>query len=82
MKISAGARIPAFTDCESKQVKGSFDFIGLIYYVTANVSDNQDSLKQKFRDITRDMAADMIRKFFGYLMAVAVAKHSYMSLVH
>ncbi|XP_028771203.1 hydroxyisourate hydrolase [Neltuma alba] len=60
MKANAGARIPAFTDRESKQVRGSCDFIGLIYYTTANVSDNQDSLKQEFRDIGRDMAANII----------------------
>lgn len=60
MKTSAGARIPAFTDRESKQVKGSYDFIGLIYYTIANVSDNHDSLKQKFRDIGADMAAKLI----------------------
>ncbi|GFY98716.1 beta glucosidase 9 [Actinidia rufa] len=28
MKKNAGTRIPAFTELESKQVKGSFDFIG------------------------------------------------------
>ncbi|KAK4282495.1 hypothetical protein QN277_013864 [Acacia crassicarpa] len=60
MKTSAGARIPTFTDRESKQVKGSSDFIGLIYYTISNISNNPDSLKQKYRDISKDMAVDII----------------------
>ncbi|XP_027365302.1 hydroxyisourate hydrolase-like [Abrus precatorius] len=60
MKTNAGARIPAFTNHESELVKGSFDFIGLIHYATANVTDNSESLNIKLRDYTGDMAATIV----------------------
>ncbi|KAJ1395825.1 Glycoside hydrolase family 1 [Sesbania bispinosa] len=44
MKRNAGARIPAFTSCESKQVKGAYDFIGVIHYSNVNITDNSDAL--------------------------------------
>ncbi|XP_061347351.1 hydroxyisourate hydrolase-like isoform X3 [Gastrolobium bilobum] len=56
MKTNAGARIPAFTNHESKQVKGSCDFIGVIHYTNVNVTDNSDALKNKLRDYNADMA--------------------------
>ncbi|KAH1058311.1 Hydroxyisourate hydrolase [Glycine soja] len=59
MKTNAGERIPAFTNHESKQVKGSFDFIGVIHYTNLNVSDNSDALKNQLRDFTADMAANI-----------------------
>ncbi|KAL5123805.1 Hydroxyisourate hydrolase [Glycine soja] len=55
----ARERIPAFTNHESKQVKGSFDFIGVIHYTNLNVSDNSDALKNQLRDFTADMAANI-----------------------
>ncbi|XP_061347337.1 hydroxyisourate hydrolase-like isoform X1 [Gastrolobium bilobum] len=60
MKANAGARIPAFTNRESKQVKGSYDFIGVIHYNNINVTDNTDALKTKLRDYSADMAAQLI----------------------
>ncbi|KAG5051898.1 hypothetical protein JHK87_004096 [Glycine soja] len=64
MKTNAGERIPAFTNHESKQVKGSFDFIGVIHYTNLNVSDNSDALKNQLRDFTADMAANICMYFY------------------
>ncbi|BAT95707.1 hypothetical protein VIGAN_08248000 [Vigna angularis var. angularis] len=61
MKTNAGVRIPAFTTRESEQVKGSFDFIGVIHYTNINITDNSDTLKNQLRDFNADMAA----KFSG-----------------
>ncbi|XP_027189896.1 hydroxyisourate hydrolase-like isoform X3 [Cicer arietinum] len=60
MKRNAGARIPTFTSIESKQVKGSYDFIGIIHYTNVNVTDNSGALNIKLRDYTQDMAANII----------------------
>ncbi|KAJ7972962.1 putative Beta-glucosidase [Quillaja saponaria] len=57
MKKNVGSRIPSFTNLESKQVKGSFDFLGVIYYLNVNVKDNPESLKMKQRDPQTDVAA-------------------------
>ena len=59
MKKNAGARIPTFTKGESKQVKGSCDFIGLIFYTNKNVTDKSEFLEQKLRDFDLDMAAEL-----------------------
>ncbi|KAF5180437.1 Beta-glucosidase [Thalictrum thalictroides] len=37
-------RLPVFTEQESKDIKGSFDFIGMNYYVTAYVMDNSTAV--------------------------------------
>ncbi|CAK8572775.1 unnamed protein product [Lathyrus sativus] len=59
MKENAGARIPAFTVRESEQVKGSYDFIGIIHYSKFNVSNNSDALKKKLRDFSADSGAKL-----------------------
>ena len=64
MKKNAGARIPTFTNRESKLVKGSYDFIGVIHYTNVNVSDHSDALTNKLRDYSADMAAKLICKYF------------------
>lgn len=64
MKTNAGARIPAFTNRESEQVKGSYGFIGIIHYNNANVTDNPNALKTELRDFNADMAAQLIRTYF------------------
>ena len=56
MKKNAGSRIPAFTKEESKMVKGSFDFIGVIHYLTTSVKDNSDILATEHRDYAADSA--------------------------
>ncbi|TYG67466.1 hypothetical protein ES288_D05G078500v1 [Gossypium darwinii] len=60
MKENAGSRLPAFTSSESKQVKGSFDFIGLNFYNTMSVKDQPSSLEMEHRDPAADMAIELI----------------------
>ncbi|GFZ13731.1 beta glucosidase 11 [Actinidia rufa] len=60
MKKNAGIRIPAFTELESKQVKGSFDFIGVNHYGTYYVKDDTNSLKMDNRDVMADLAIQTI----------------------
>ncbi|KAK4273216.1 hypothetical protein QN277_021660 [Acacia crassicarpa] len=60
MKRNAGSRIPTFTSRESKQIKSSWDFIGVIHYTILNVTDNSDILKNKTRDYTADAAVQTI----------------------
>jgi beta-glucosidase len=63
MKKNAGARIPTFTSSEFKQVKGSYDFIGVIHYMNVNVSDNYGAINLKLRDYNADMAVNLICKY-------------------
>ncbi|XP_057509534.1 beta-glucosidase 22-like isoform X2 [Actinidia eriantha] len=60
MKKNAGTRIPAFTELESKQVKDSFDFIGVNDYTTLYVKEKTSSLKMDSRDLNADSAIQMI----------------------
>lgn len=62
MKKNADSRIPSFTPTQSKQVKGSYDFIGVNHYITMFVRDDPDSLKIDQRDYLGDMAAKLIGK--------------------
>ncbi|RYR71714.1 hypothetical protein Ahy_A02g005946 isoform A [Arachis hypogaea] len=55
----ARARIPTFSDRESAQLKGSCDFIGMIFYNNLNVTDNSVALKRNLRDYGADMAAQL-----------------------
>ena len=60
--------MPVFTDHESKQVKGSFDFIGIVHYNNMYVKDNSNSLKMAYRDFLMDAAIELIRKFLYVLL--------------
>ncbi|XVF04938.1 hypothetical protein REPUB_Repub05bG0127700 [Reevesia pubescens] len=60
MRETAGSRMPAFTNSESEQVKGSLDFIGLNFYLTMSVKDQPSSLEIEHRDFTADMALELI----------------------
>ncbi|XP_039685762.1 hydroxyisourate hydrolase isoform X2 [Medicago truncatula] len=60
MKANAGARIPVFTNRESEQVKGSYDFIGIIHYSKFNVTDNSGALKTELRNFFADSAAKLL----------------------
>ncbi|XP_065866443.1 beta-glucosidase 11-like isoform X2 [Euphorbia lathyris] len=60
VKKNAGLRLPAFTNYESKQVKGSFDFLGINHYCIVHVKDNPDSLKLENRDMMADIAVDYV----------------------
>ncbi|CAE5956375.1 unnamed protein product [Arabidopsis arenosa] len=59
MKTNVGSRLPAFTEEESEQVKGAFDFFGVINYMALYVKDNSSSLKPNVQDFTTDMAVEM-----------------------
>ncbi|KAJ9696516.1 hypothetical protein PVL29_008637 [Vitis rotundifolia] len=60
VKKRAGTRIPAFTKQESKQVKGSFDFIGINHYNTLSIKNNPEKLKMDHRDFNADVGVDTI----------------------
>ncbi|KAJ4727677.1 putative Beta-glucosidase [Melia azedarach] len=62
MKKIVGSRLPVFTNSESKQVRGSADFLGLIHYMTVYIKDNPSSLKQELRDWDADKAAEYFLK--------------------
>ncbi|KAL9430725.1 hypothetical protein AB3S75_026008 [Citrus x aurantiifolia] len=59
MKQNVGSRLPAFSDRESKQVKGSTDFLGVINYYIVYIKDNPNSLNQKLRDWNADSATEV-----------------------
>lgn len=63
MKKNAGTRIPTFSKLEATQVKGSFDFIGLNHYDSIHVKDMSSNLQKDVRDITEDMAAQLVCAF-------------------
>ncbi|XP_040991677.1 beta-glucosidase 11-like [Juglans microcarpa x Juglans regia] len=58
MKKNVGSRLPSFTDFESNQVKGSFDFLGLNYYVTVHIKDGSEKLEMEVRNFDADMAIE------------------------
>ncbi|KAJ9696514.1 hypothetical protein PVL29_008635 [Vitis rotundifolia] len=58
VKKRAGTRIPAFTKQESKQGKGSFDFIGINHYNTLSTKNNPEKLKMDHRDFNADVGVD------------------------
>ncbi|XP_062145524.1 beta-glucosidase 11 isoform X1 [Alnus glutinosa] len=60
MKENVGSRLPAFTNHESKQVKGSVDFIGVVHYFSIFAKDNSNSLKMEYRDFNMDAAVQLI----------------------
>jgi hypothetical protein len=68
MKQYVGARMPAFTDHESKQVKGSIDFIGVVHYNNVYIKDNSNSQKMVYRDFLIDAALELISKFLFLLL--------------
>lgn len=54
MKQNVGSRLPSLTKAESKMVKGSFDFIGVVHYFTGSIKDNSSSLEEEYRDYSTD----------------------------
>ncbi|KAF6163769.1 hypothetical protein GIB67_012128 [Kingdonia uniflora] len=59
MRKIVGSRLPYFTDNESEQLRGSFDFIGLNYYQVCYVSDIARSLDDNSRDYILDVSANL-----------------------
>ncbi|XP_022757983.1 beta-glucosidase 11-like [Durio zibethinus] len=68
MKKIVGSRMPSFTSHESELLKGSFDFLGIIHYITANIQDSPGSLELKQRDFNMDVAAS-ISNYNDFFMA-------------
>ncbi len=60
VKKRAGTRIPYFTEDEAKQVKGSFDFIGINHYSSMYIKNNPMKQKMDNRNFAADVAVDMI----------------------
>ncbi|XAR61333.1 hypothetical protein NMG60_11035009 [Bertholletia excelsa] len=56
MKKNVGTRLPAFTKLEARQVKGSFDFLGLNHYNTLYIKDQPSSPLSDKREVLHDMA--------------------------
>ncbi|XP_075642448.1 beta-glucosidase 11-like isoform X2 [Castanea sativa] len=59
MKQSVGTRMPAFTNQESKLVKGSFDFIGVLHCTNIYVKHNSNSPKMENRDVFMDAEIEL-----------------------
>eukprot|EP00262_Sarcandra_glabra_P013079 TRINITY_DN353_c0_g1_i5.p1 TRINITY_DN353_c0_g1~~TRINITY_DN353_c0_g1_i5.p1 ORF type:complete len:392 (-),score=45.56 TRINITY_DN353_c0_g1_i5:184-1359(-) len=72
MRKIIGSRLPSFTEDESKQLKGSLDFIGLNHYTVfyvqglVNVFDNSES------DYFRDMSAKWSCK-----LSLSLSRHEF-----
>ncbi|KAK9139343.1 hypothetical protein Scep_009024 [Stephania cephalantha] len=60
MKKSAGSKIPSFTLKQAKQVKGSFDFLGLNHYITVKIKDDSSKHKTDQGDVYTDMGVKRI----------------------
>ncbi|KAI3449487.1 hypothetical protein Pfo_006152 [Paulownia fortunei] len=60
VKKNAQERIPAFTKYESKQIKGSFDFVGVNHYYTVFIKDNTSILDVNNKDLLADIAVQLI----------------------
>lgn len=61
MRSLVGKRLPKFTEDESQQLKGSFDFVGLNYY-TANYAKHAPTLNNLNPSYTTDAIADLLSK--------------------
>ena len=82
MKEISGSRMPAFTNFESKQVKGSFDFIGLNFYQAMYVKYQPSSLEMDGRGVTGDMALELMRMSSCIMKLVCLHKHVWAVLSH
>ncbi|CAL9178493.1 beta-glucosidase 22-like [Musa acuminata AAA Group] len=61
MKKIVGSRLPSFTKYESKQLKDSFDYIGLNYYTSVYVKDNFNASMTGPRDFNTDVSVLLAR---------------------
>lgn len=57
MKKIVRSRLPSFTEEQSQQLKGSFDFIGLNHYSSIWVKDNSNASETAPRDFNADLFA-------------------------
>ena len=68
MKQNAGTRMPVFTDHESILVNSSFDFIGVIHYISMYVKDISNGLKMVYRDVFMDAEIELIGKSLSIII--------------
>ncbi|XP_050203990.1 beta-glucosidase 11-like [Mercurialis annua] len=59
IKKRVGLRLPSFTNQQSKQIKGSFDFLGFNHYFSLIVKDKSANSESKQRDFLADIAVEM-----------------------
>ncbi|CAA7031032.1 unnamed protein product [Microthlaspi erraticum] len=74
MKRTVGSRLPVFSEEESEQVKGSSDFIGIIHYLAASVTNAQlKTCLSRNPDFYSDMGVSMtlLGNFSAFEYAVA-----------
>ncbi|MED6130941.1 hypothetical protein PIB30_005597 [Stylosanthes scabra] len=60
MKKIVGSRLPSFTQKESNLVKGSMDFLGINFYYSVSVKNDNQTVRMDHRDYISDMAAELI----------------------
>lgn len=80
MRLAAGNKIPKFTEMQSNQLKKSFDFFGVNYYMTLSVKNKPYTAPADQRDITAD-AGVFIDVFIGSLtqQRKGISKENFMS---
>lgn len=61
MKKNVGGRLPKFTPLQSREIKESVDFIGLIHYTTIYIKDKSSILNFEPRDFNMDMAVELCK---------------------
>ncbi|XP_058092766.1 beta-glucosidase 31-like isoform X2 [Magnolia sinica] len=57
MRKIVGSRLPSFIEDERKQLKGSFDFIGLNHYLVVFVQNSPDDTEKYEKDYATDISA-------------------------
>lgn len=66
MRRLVGARLPRFTSQEAKDLKGSFDFLGLNYYTTYFTINDPHPPNPRHTDYILDARAIVSRKIAGH----------------
>jgi beta-glucosidase/6-phospho-beta-glucosidase/beta-galactosidase len=66
MRRLVGARLPRFTSQEAKDLKGSFDFLGLNYYSTYFTINDPHPPNPRHTDYILDARAIVSRKIAGH----------------
>ncbi|KAL0725267.1 hypothetical protein Bca4012_039866 [Brassica carinata] len=59
-KRLVGSRLPVFSEEESEQIRGSYDFIGLIHYTTMHVTKSTPPILPSNQDFSTDMGVEFI----------------------
>ena len=75
MKEIVGSRLPSFTKQESKKMRGSFDFIGIIHYTISYVSDSPS-----YKDLPKKTLRRFVDNYFRYIPALNLFKNLAMAV--